>query len=61
VGEKTLAMLAHVFVFLFANPEFYSHLANWRVVIAPLVDPATGFRCSPQSESSNSPIMAKIL
>jgi hypothetical protein len=32
-GEKTLARLASGFVFLLANSEFYSHLANWRVVI----------------------------
>jgi hypothetical protein len=31
-GKKTLAMLASEFVFLLANPEFYSHLASWRVV-----------------------------
>jgi hypothetical protein len=37
-GEKTLAMLASGFVFLLANPEFYSQLVSWRVVIhVPLV------------------------
>jgi hypothetical protein len=38
-GEKNLARLAIGFVFLLANPEFYSHLASWRVVIrTPGVD-----------------------
>jgi hypothetical protein len=32
-GKKTLTRLASGFVFLLANPEFYSHLASWRVVI----------------------------
>jgi hypothetical protein len=32
-GEKTLARLANGFAFLLAKPEFYSHLASWRVVI----------------------------
>jgi hypothetical protein len=31
--EKNLARLASGFAFLLANPEFYSHLASWRVVI----------------------------
>jgi hypothetical protein len=31
-GEKILARLASGFVFLLAKPEFYSHLASWRVV-----------------------------
>jgi hypothetical protein len=31
--EKTLARLASGFVFLLVNPDFYSHLASWRVVI----------------------------
>jgi hypothetical protein len=31
-GEKKLARLASGFVFLLANPEFYSPLASWRVV-----------------------------
>jgi hypothetical protein len=31
--KKSLASLASGFVFLFANPEFYSHLISWRVVI----------------------------
>jgi hypothetical protein len=30
-GEKTLARLASGFVFLLANPDFYSHLVSWRV------------------------------
>jgi hypothetical protein len=30
---KNIARLASGFVFLLANPEFYSHLASWRVVI----------------------------
>jgi hypothetical protein len=30
---KKLARIASGFVFLLANPEFYSHLASWRVVI----------------------------
>jgi hypothetical protein len=38
-GEKTLARLVSGFVFLHANPEFYSHLASGRVVIRT---PATG-------------------
>jgi hypothetical protein len=29
---KNLARLVSGFVFLRANPEFYSHLAGWRVV-----------------------------
>jgi hypothetical protein len=29
--EKNLVRLASGFVFLLASPEFYSHLANWRV------------------------------
>jgi hypothetical protein len=29
---KSLARLVSRIVFLFANPEFYSHLASWRVV-----------------------------
>jgi hypothetical protein len=33
VGEKTLTRLASGFVCLLANPEFYSHLASWQVVI----------------------------
>jgi hypothetical protein len=32
-GKKKLSRLASRFVFLFANPEFYLHLASWRVVI----------------------------
>jgi hypothetical protein len=28
-GKKTLARLVSGFVFLLANPEFYSHLASW--------------------------------
>jgi hypothetical protein len=32
-GKKTLARLASGFIFLLANPEFYSHLASLRVVI----------------------------
>jgi hypothetical protein len=33
-GEgKNLARLASEFVFLLANPEFYSRLVSWRVVI----------------------------
>jgi hypothetical protein len=32
-GKKDLARLANGFAFLLANPEFYSHLASWRVVI----------------------------
>jgi hypothetical protein len=32
-GKKALARLASGFTFLVANPEFYSHLASWRVVI----------------------------
>jgi hypothetical protein len=28
---KTLARLASRFLFLLANPEFYSHLASWQV------------------------------
>jgi hypothetical protein len=32
-GKKTLASLASGFIFLLANPEFYSHLASWRMVI----------------------------
>jgi hypothetical protein len=32
-GGKTLARLASMFVFLLAIPEFYLHLASWRVVI----------------------------
>jgi hypothetical protein len=28
---KTLAKLANGLIFLLANPEFYSHLTNWRV------------------------------
>jgi hypothetical protein len=32
-GKKILFMLANGLVFLLANPEFYSHLASWRVVI----------------------------
>jgi hypothetical protein len=36
-GRKTLARLANGFVFLLANPEFYSHLVSWSVVkLAPL-------------------------
>jgi hypothetical protein len=31
--EKTFARLASGFVFLLANPKFYSHLASWQVVI----------------------------
>jgi hypothetical protein len=31
--EKKLAMLTSGFVYLLANPEFYSHLASWQVVI----------------------------
>jgi hypothetical protein len=31
--EKHLARLVSGFVFLLVNPEFYSHLASWRVVI----------------------------
>jgi hypothetical protein len=31
--EKKLVRLASGFVFLLTNPEFYSHLASWRVVI----------------------------
>jgi hypothetical protein len=30
---KKIARLASGFVFLLAIPEFYSHLASWRVVI----------------------------
>jgi hypothetical protein len=33
VRWKKIARLASGFVFLLANPEFYSHLASWRVVI----------------------------
>jgi hypothetical protein len=34
VREKiNLASLASGLVFLLANPEFYSHLASWQVVI----------------------------
>jgi hypothetical protein len=33
VGGKNLARLATELVFLFANPEFYSHLVSWRVLI----------------------------
>jgi hypothetical protein len=32
-GKKFLARLAGGFIFLLANPEFYSHLASWRVGI----------------------------
>jgi hypothetical protein len=32
-GKEPLARLASGFVFLFANSEFYSNLASWRVVI----------------------------
>jgi hypothetical protein len=31
--KKILVRLASGFVYLFAKPEFYSHLASWRVVI----------------------------
>jgi hypothetical protein len=31
--KNTLARLASGFLFLLAKPEFYSHLASWRVVI----------------------------
>jgi hypothetical protein len=30
---KTIEKSVRRFVFLLANPEFYSHLASWRVVI----------------------------
>jgi hypothetical protein len=33
VRGKKIARLTSGFVFLLANPEFYSHLASWRVVI----------------------------
>jgi hypothetical protein len=33
VRKKKLARLASGFVFLLTNPEFFSHLASWRVVI----------------------------
>jgi hypothetical protein len=34
IGEKKqLARLASGFVFLLASPEFYSHLASWRVIM----------------------------
>jgi hypothetical protein len=32
-GKTNFARLASEFVFLLANPEFYSHLASWQVVI----------------------------
>jgi hypothetical protein len=32
-GKKSLTRLGNGFVFLLAKPEFYSHLASWRVVI----------------------------
>jgi hypothetical protein len=32
-GKKILARLVVGFVFLLAKPEFYSHVASWRVVI----------------------------
>jgi hypothetical protein len=32
-AERNRARLASGFVFLFANPEFYSHLVSWRVDI----------------------------
>jgi hypothetical protein len=32
-GKKVLSRLASGFIFLLANPEFYSHLASWREVI----------------------------
>jgi hypothetical protein len=35
-GKITFARLASGFVFLLANPEFYSYLASWRVVIHTL-------------------------
>jgi hypothetical protein len=31
--ENTVARLASGFVYLLGNPDFYSHLASWRVVI----------------------------
>jgi hypothetical protein len=31
--KKTLARLLSGFEFLLAKPDFYSHLASWRVVI----------------------------
>jgi hypothetical protein len=37
--RKTLASPASGFVFLLGNPEFYSHLASWRVVIRTPVPP----------------------
>jgi hypothetical protein len=32
-GKKQLARWASGFIFLLANPEFYSHLTSWLVVI----------------------------
>jgi hypothetical protein len=34
--KKNLTRLLIGFVFLLANPELYSHLASWQVVLAPL-------------------------
>jgi hypothetical protein len=38
-GKKSLARMASGFVFLLANPEFYSQLASWRVVIFTPANP----------------------
>jgi hypothetical protein len=42
MGKKQLARLASGFVLLLDNPEFYSHLASWRVVIYTLIYDTAG-------------------
>jgi hypothetical protein len=45
-GEKILARLASGFLFWLANPEFYTHLASWQVVIRTPEDTlGTGQNC----------------